>query len=342
MIQVNISSVVNGGFIEGNVAYQKRWGIFINSRPLPTHGELLVSDASSPVANFRVEEAFNTLVALAQAPNSVTVLTDLGCGGTHGDYGHLWNLTPKSNFFWQEFYNKTALMDRINNNFAPISEGVLSAIDQRKLAILSMWDQISPYLKSANPKSGERLKVKVYEEEFAELKISDIGNAVPEGAVIATFPCVVCSHQAQTTVYHAIRRRQNGMYVAKTDRSPSHSGCKGGFPWNERWNDLTIWEATYLLGARLSGKAIYQLSSQASNKPAMMVRDYSDPRGTIATTVNNWSQDLWISPRVYLVSEENGSIEGFQASIKNNPKDWAKIIEEFPLFGNGRQFDVIY
>lgn len=341
MVTVSVSTSVTGGFLEGNVAYLKRWGIPINSRPLPAQGELVVSDASTPVANFRVEEAFMSLVALARTPKNVKVLTDVGCGGTYDEYGRNWSLSPKSNSFWIEFYVKTGIMGRIDNKFSPVAACVYDAINIRKQAISRMWSHIAPHFNSS--RSSDRFESKVYEKEFGHLKISSLVNTTPEGAVILTFPCVVCSHQTQTTAYHAIRRRGNGMYVAKTDRSPSQSGCKGGFSWNEHWDNLTVWQATFLLGGRLSGKSIYELSSRSSPKPGMMIRDYSDPRGTVAATVQKWSKDLWISPRVYVKRAGNdGSIKDFERSLVANPKSWATTIDNFPMFGDGRQHDVTY
>jgi hypothetical protein len=341
MIDVSVSSTVDGGFIEANLAYQKRWGAMVNSRPLPTSGSLLISDGSSPVANFRPEEAFSALVALANTPGTLKLITDVGCGGTYHSYGGQWGLQPKGNQFWRDFYEKTGLMDRVSCEFAPISEGVNEAIRQRKAAILEMWALIGPYLGTGSLAKAQRFFVNIYEEEFGSESIAALGRHLPEGAVIMTFPCCVCSHQTQTTVLHAIRKKGKGIDVTRNDRSPAHSGCKGGFAWLHCWNELTIWEATYYLGGRLSGKAIYELSSQSPNKPGILVRDYSDPRGTLEATIAKWTHNIWISPRVYLNNSE-GTIKDFQRSLSQNPQEWARVIEAFPMFGNGRRFDIKY
>ncbi len=344
MAVVNVSTSVNvsGGFLEGYAAYKQRWGIPVNSRPLPKFGRLFMFDAGSPVANFHPQEAFVALVALAHTGKLVTVDTSIGCGGTYSDYGGFWGLTPKPNPYWTKFYKGTGVMDRIAPQFAPISSGVYTAVAQRKRATIDMWLRLAPHLGAGQFLRALGFSLNVFEKPFGHMKVSKLAGAVDDGGVILSFPCPLCSHQNGKTAYHAIRRQGKSIVVTKNDRSPSPSGCKGAFPWKDSWNDLTIWETAYLLGARLYGKATYCMSANQRVKPPMMIRDYSNPRGTVSASINNWSRNIWISPRVYVTKNGGGTIEDFKRSIDAHPREWANLIQKFPLLGNGRRYDVTY
>jgi hypothetical protein len=340
MIQLNIASSVNGGFLEGNIAYSEKWGSPINKKKLPKVGRLHVYDASSPVANFRIEEAFMAMLAMHKTGPLVEVVTDIGCGGTHEEYGSYWNIRPHKNQFWRNFYKETALVDRVDAKFAPISSGVFVATRKRKWEIIKMWLKIAPHLGLEKIFRILNFKVHVYETSFKNIKLNTLCNAVPEGSVILSFPCLVCSHQAQKTVYHSIRRSGSGMTITKDDRSSGISKCKGGFAWNIAWNKLTIWEAAYFLGAKLSGKATYYLATNKWIKPNIMVRDYSNPRGTVKMIVDSWGRNVWISPRIYLKNQgetSDNEIEDLKKSVRNNPKEWATMLNEFPILGDGRE-----
>jgi len=322
-----------GGYIEGNMAYLQKWGEKINTRDLPLTGELLVADGCSPCPNFRPAEVILTLVAMFNVAPSVLIRTFLGSSGTYEEYGKIWGLSQRANQTWIDFYAGIPSIDNVDPKFLPIGHDVQKATEIRTKCIQEMWKLISPYIGTGTAK----LKISVMENEYSRtLKIADIIDSMPLNALLMKFPCPICSHQTDKTLYHGLRRTKDNFCVTKNERSEAEVKCMCAQPWKKHGMKLRVADASSMLGARLSGKLIYSLLSL--QLPKLVIRDYSNPRGTVAQVVNDWDENIWISTRL----EIPGNSLELQDSIRNSPGEWADILKKVSFLCSGEEICITY
>jgi len=343
-----------GGLAEARIAYRQRWKKSLPGlQALDGQDRIVLCDASTIVPNCRPSELLVALMAMVQIPQNVDILTFITQSGTICEFASEWTnpetLVPGRIGNWRDFYaGKIPYMDRIPKEFAPIAvfglgKGNMSfpnfVVVKRHQRLLGLWDSLVPYL-GLGSCFFQRLSVDVFGKGF-EVSLSEISKNLEPGQALGCFPCPDCSYQKRKPIYHHFRMLREGFDVTP-ERSKRVLRCKGARAFLEGVGDnIMLSSLIEISGFIPGGLATYESLRRWNGlgMPGIMIRDYSNARGTLGRIVREWPHaNLWITTRFYMKRESDGkeaSFKEFEASLRAEPAAWAEFIRETPLISNG-------
>lgn len=337
-----ISSTDGGGFAEANKLSKKLFKHPINTRTATPQEIAWVMDASTPVPNCRPVEIFTALWALQQLPGR-TIATDVSFSGTVGEYAEFWGKNEFDEIQlnnWYDFYSNIHFIKKDElRPFAPIICAGGIATDLCKLR----EERIKEVARALGITGIGRVIVSELSNLTTETHVSlgAIFPVLPIGKTIGSFPCPICSSSEKHVVYHAVRKTDAG-YVVTDPRSSRVVKCKGTRAFTSQVSALSnLGDVMRTTGLVLNGLAAFKaIELAAPVNTNFFVRDYSNPRGTLATLFDWWKERLWITTRCYLVknteSKEDLEWETFLTLVSEEPEFFLEALST-PFLSGGKE-----
>lgn len=190
-------------------------------------------------------------------------------------------------------------------------------------------------------------------ETFSSYSLNDLlPNITSERLPIGKFCCPECSYGSNEgkQVFHIL-----GSDGVLYQNRGSFMNTNGGGVKCRLFKDIdisTLFEISLSqliqLGFKMEGKFTFLLEAFAYSNPAVgfLIRDYSNPRGTVEDFAKaNLSTEL-ITPRIYITADEevDGEIKTRDASAFDFSIDNRDLIMQFmaqvPLLADGRRFEL--
>ena len=294
----------------------------IVTRPDELRGRrIILGDASTSIANFRASEGLNALIAANRLGNEAEDLLTFVVGGGAAclalsdcgidEEGNIEHQLERTGLYKELFEKLVKLDERAEPFFPPRAVVVLPEAIPLDSLLLQIRDKT---IRSVGEEIGvsrerlDRVRVLPFSDLFPpELRVGEIllqQEATP-GKVVLKFICPDCSRQQEEPIEHGITPEGE---VVKP-RGGRKIRCKGARCVREALEDgrlgrVTLAEAIEN-GFYLSGRAIYDLLCESSESdpdgaPALLVRNYSNPRNTLARIAERYPGPLGITRRYYL------------------------------------------
>lgn len=151
--------------------------------------------------------------------------------------------------------------------------------------------------------------VEMASDHLGSLTLGDLLACEPSLAnqQAMSFTCAECTlNSTEGTVAHIVTFDGHAYKNAGSRTNQTPPKCKTMKNVNELGEEMLNISLQSLLmaGLKMSGKAIYLAESQVFQNPNIIqgIRDYSDPRGTVAMAIRNWTGLDIVTPRTYMRS----------------------------------------
>ncbi len=311
-----------------------------------------LSDGSSSVANCRAVELATTLIAAHNLHGIVEGIVTDTVGGGHAELA----LNDLGIDITRLELN-TEIVDELKAIFPRV------IFDEKVMRFLSAESFVFPEskrsLREANLRSREALirgaarEINITLPNIAVLGCEDLPhfkdvsvqeflnqNSQSPDQMVLKFCCPDCSRMQQTAVEHGVLPTGQ---VVKHHQFPVK--CKGGKDLAQAFTDGKIQEKSLSemvkLGFFVSGKAIYRLTTKSLDPETdvLLVRNYSNSRGTIAQIVSECNAPIGITQRFYFDDKKDIPGKDFIQVLRGNTA-LQNAIKSQPLLITNRDIDI--
>jgi hypothetical protein len=283
-------------------------------------GDIHLCDASSQVANYRSAELF-LAVWTAYQMSDVQITTDVISSGVQ-------ITTEKTDASYWSFQGLGG-----TQFFTPQASIVPnSTVRDKRLMYIR---EITHLLK--NDLGNIRIEnIHISDgADYMDMYLHTAIREIPNGSSLGTFACLACSTKDRV-VTHALRKVKTG--VALTELIKGSSVDCSGQVWMRQLvaSNPTITEMIRRFGFTPGGKLFYATHQDRVNTN-LVIRDYSNPRGTVAEVVARKPKRTFVSTRFYITNENTDApIEKLLSAIQDNPLFFADVIRDYPVLSDGR------
>jgi hypothetical protein len=331
---------VDGGYQEAREFMSSAGGRYGTEAFSVPQGNLCVGDASSQVPNLRASELFSACWTAYKYPNA-RIVTDIMVTGSIGQFSSFWGPwvpDKRSMDMWHEFYSPHKSPSRLVS-LAPISNvkfenGAIAS--QRRKALekfVGMLDGVSGF-------DSQKILERIFIVEFLSecdtsgITLGQITLNVPEGKSIGTWTCPCCNQRLSL-------RFKEGSYSVTESRGGPVS-CWGSCAVSSQVCDsFRVADLVRCTGIELNFFASVCLHDMIGAKDSnILIRDYSNPRGSIAESLRLYGNRVRITTRNYLVGRDGDTDMSFDELCMVAERNPAKIIELmnlYPVISDGRQ-----
>jgi hypothetical protein len=153
--------------------------------------------------------------------------------------------------------------------------------------------------------------------------LKDLLNYANENEAVATFICPVDSTKFGRVVKKHIRKNSGGWIVTNEKDTLSINISE---EFEKVFNEFDLFQLQKILGITLNGKSTFRLLKNViAENEGILIRDYSNSRGTLSEMNKYFCDQLIISKRIYVNNEEDKLLtNGFTTVSK-------KILRSMPL-----------
>ena len=338
-LNATLTSLKNGGYEEASLAMSENaeagWSAF------DTPGKTFcLGDGSSQVPNLRASEIFCALWAAHKYPES-EVHTDIMQTGTVGQFAHHWgpwNPLDARVDEWLEFYSPHKrclnLLSLAPMSAVQFSKGGL--VVQRIKALWRLAGLLNGTLGFDTAKVVKRIKVIEFLEEAHSkgVTLGQVSANVPAKKAIGTWTCPCCA------VRISLRHNGNKYYVTDSYGNPAPKGCWGSQVVSAQVADsMSFSQLVRVTGIELNFFASAGLYDVLGHKDSViLIRDYSNPRGSVAEVLRQYGKRVRLTTRNYLLGSDGYSEMTFDelcAAASSNPRHLVEYMNLYPLISNG-------
>lgn len=298
-----------GGFSEMNIDHKTSHDRLLNAQ------NLYLMDSTSPVPNDRAVELM--LLSWVAHHTEHAVYCETTQSGTVGEYGPLWfenlnletDICPNALKEWVAMFSdhtnlvtKESILPYVPFAMLKKSEHIMKL---RKEKMLSIYEMLWPEKKMLPPIVITDLV------ERSSLSGLHVLESMETGKVMGKLPCPVCSYQQKKAVYHSIVKDVEGFHIARNDKGHGYTHCKASLIFHRKISEgISIEWLTKKLGFVLNGRPAFWVTKQAQKETVFTtgVRDYSNPRGSMAYLSELFGTDIFITPRIYLRNKDESDM----------------------------------
>lgn len=305
--------------------------------------KIWLADGSSPVPNYRSAELFLTVWASYEFGTKVPLdidITSSGISFENHSPDEVEKLGP-----WFDFYSLRLMTDR-RVEFIPFGPAGLLMPNElvRKNRMVRM-QEIAEHLKSD---IGEIALSHVNIEDgstYFNVSLLETQGLLPQRTSLGKFVCPTCSYQRKEVVTHAVRYIQKQLAVTHGD-STGHVKCPAALVFLRKVQEENpkISDLIRVIGFSPSGKLFYLFTRNGEvNSRGLCMRDYSNPRGTVADTVKQWDPYIWISTRFYMLDPNRDDLpfDQFIRWVEKVPHLFARLMRERSVLSSGQAISLI-
>jgi hypothetical protein len=340
--QINSSFTLNGdgGFLEASEAVSPKSTL----AGLPVFGPpqkaFCLSDGSSQVPNLRASEIFCGLWSAYKYPNS-KILTDIMVTGSVGQFAHVWGpWEPDEEKLreWFDFYSPYKSRLKLVS-LAPISAVRFKSGDiptQR----LKKLEHLAGLLDGSRDFDVSSVLSRIEIVEFLsaceakEVLLDDIVSKVPPKKAIGTWTCPCCS------VRISLRFDDGKYYITDSYGNPVSKNCWGAQAVaGQVTGNMKLSKLVRVTGIELNFFASVCLHDLLGNpNSGLLIRDYSNPRGSIAESLRLYGERVRLTTRNYLVGLDGDSDMTFDelcSVASSNPTHLVECMNLYPVISSG-------
>lgn len=330
----------DGGFREASEsvsADSALKGLPVFSSPQKT---FCLSDGSSQVPNLRASEIFCGLWSAYKYPNSKT-LTDIMVTGSVGQFAHIWGpWEPDEGKLreWFDFYSPHKSRLQLVS-LAPISTVRFENGDiptQRMNALRRLAESLD----GARGFDASRVLSRIEVVEFlsaCEAKgvlLDDIVSKVPPKKAIGTWTCPCCSGRI------SLRFDDGKFYVTDSYGNTVSKNCWGAQAVSGQvTGKMELSKLVRVTGIELNFFASVCLHDLLGNSNSgLLIRDYSNPRGSIAESLRLYGDRVRLTTRNYFVGLDGDSDMTFDelcGVASSNPTHLVEYMNLYPVISSG-------
>lgn len=340
--RINSSFTVssNGGFQEASEALSKDSTLSKTSVFGKPHQTFCLGDGSSQVPNLRASEIFCTLWAAYKYQNA-TILTDVMVTGSVGKYAEIWGpWAPNQKCIeeWFDFYSPHKRRIQLLS-LAPISAIQFENGDiahQRWQAL----KRVAEMLDGARGFNASQVMARIEIVEFLDacrskgITLDAIASKVPEKKAIGTWTCPCCGERI------SLRFSGGKYYVSDAYGNLPSKACWGSQAVSGQvTGQMELSTLVRVTGIELNFFAAVCLHDMLGNVDSnILIRDYSNPRGSIAEVLRLYGNRIRLTTRNYLVGLDGDSDMTFDelcGVASRNPTQLVEYMNLYPLISNG-------
>ena len=299
-----------------------------------------ISDGSSQVPNLRASEVFCAFWAAHRYPDA-EVLTDIMVAGSVGQYSHHWGPWAPDDWRiqeWLDFYSPHKRQLRLLS-LAPISAVRFENGDiaSQRFVALEKFAGILDGVSGFNASSAlSRIKVVEFlsECESSGISVGQVASKVPDGKAVGTWTCPCCGNRISL-------RLVDGRYTVTDSRGgPPSNSCWGSQAVQSQVIDaMSLATLVRVTGIELNFFASICLHDMVGAKsPTLAVRDYSNPRGSIAEALRLYGDRIRLTTRNYFIGPDGDTDMTFDELClvaKDNPARLVSYMNMYPVISNG-------
>jgi hypothetical protein len=338
---------------------------------------ILLGDACSSVPNFRASEF---VLAANYAKQGVTVATNfypntsisyalkntpLAISELTIAQGNMPLFVDLYGDITARIQNKVARMQQkgateaeinswINKYLASLPAQLFSTTDGCSFtqAVVTKRQELFNYFANLIGADANLINVECYQDLLSKVSIRDVlannGGMIDFVGKLVCPECSLSREEGEDLSEHVIGAdgslcKSYGAYMAGGSKLPN---CGFATITAKYGNLIDAPVSTLLgLGIQLSGKLMYMLEAFIYQNPdvALGIRDYSNPRGTVAQAAKQWSGLPLLTPRVYIRTAGRDAT-GFELAEwieRNGSQGLIEFMQQLPLESNGKQYEFL-
>lgn len=306
----------------------------------PAGGTLLVADASSQVPNLRGPELFAALWN-AYRFSSAVIATDTMLSGCIGTYSGYWGPSEPDDrkvSEWENFFS------RMNKPLRCISLAPMSLLtfadgdipSQRMRWIARVAECLNGHdgFDTASILSRIRIVEILEQIEHKGITVGEVIPMIPEFKAVGTWTCPCCAERFSL--------RHNGMRFIVTDARSSEksASCFGSRAVEAQvTEDMSLAFLARVTGIELNFFASAGLNSLiVGDTVSMLIRDYSNPRGSIEECLRRYGHRTHLTTRFYLQDtflDADMTAEKLLSVARTHPAELVSLMRRFPVISDG-------